>query len=113
MTKGASLVPLPFGRLKGPRRDHDSTTYQLIEGDELRLLHHGDEIALTAAAPTVSRRRPRRPRRSPAPGTTGRPSRHTRALSSSDRDLGQARDHRISTASGVNAARDEKGTDAV
>jgi hypothetical protein len=68
MTKGASLVPLPFGRLKGPRRDHDSTTYQLIEGDELRILHHGNEIALTAAAPTVSRRTPTPSAAEPAQG---------------------------------------------
>ena len=38
--------------------DHDSTTYRLIEGDELRVWHDGGEIALTAAAPVISRPTP-------------------------------------------------------
>ena len=38
--------------------DHDSTTYRLIEGDELRVWHDGEEIALTAAAPVISRPTP-------------------------------------------------------
>jgi alpha,alpha-trehalose phosphorylase len=38
--------------------DHDSTTYRLIEGDELRIWHDGEEIALNAYAPAISRPTP-------------------------------------------------------
>jgi alpha,alpha-trehalose phosphorylase len=38
--------------------DHVATTYSLIEGERLTIYHDGDEITLTTAAPTLTRRNP-------------------------------------------------------
>jgi alpha,alpha-trehalose phosphorylase len=37
---------------------HDVTSYHLIEGDELSILHGGEAVGLTAAAPTATRATP-------------------------------------------------------
>jgi alpha,alpha-trehalose phosphorylase len=37
---------------------HDATSYSLVEGDELTILHDGEAVRLTAASPTATRRTP-------------------------------------------------------
>jgi alpha,alpha-trehalose phosphorylase len=56
------------GRRLKVEATHDSTTYHLVEGDELRICHDGEEIVLTASAPMTSRPTPVPPSVEPMPG---------------------------------------------
>lgn len=51
---------------------HDTTTYQLIEGDELRIWHDDEEVVLTGSAPLKSLPTPAPPAEpEPGPSATG------------------------------------------
>jgi alpha,alpha-trehalose phosphorylase len=56
------------GRRLRVESDHEATSYRLVEGDDLRIWHDGEEITLTAAVPTASRPTPPPPGAEPAPG---------------------------------------------
>jgi alpha,alpha-trehalose phosphorylase len=56
-----SRLALPL-MIKGRRLrvdiDHATTTYSLLEGDQLTIYHDGEEVTVSTAAPTVSRPNP-------------------------------------------------------
>jgi alpha,alpha-trehalose phosphorylase len=66
------------GRRLRVEAGHDATTYSLAGGEDLALLHDGEEVALSAAAPTATRANPPRvpepvPEFAPAPPPPARP----------------------------------------
>jgi len=38
--------------------DHASTTYRLVEGDQLAIYHNGEEIMVSTATPAITRPNP-------------------------------------------------------